>query len=69
MTAQEDPLEQRGAAPPQLEGPCWSSPKGVGTIAPVAALASASAASTPEEDRWTVLMRQPTGTRTEARVI
>jgi hypothetical protein len=67
MTAQEDPLEQRGAAPPQLEGPCWSSPKGVGTIAPVAALASASAARTPEEDLWTVPMRPLTVTRMEAR--
>ncbi len=64
MTAQEDSLEQRGAAPPQLGGPCWSSPKGVGTIAPVAALASASAARTPKEDQWTVLPRRLTGTMT-----
>ncbi len=67
MTAQVDSLEQRGAAPPQLGSPRWSSPKGVGTIAPVAALASASAARTPGEDQWTVLPRRLAGTVTMRR--
>ncbi len=52
MTAQGGLLKQRGAAPPQLEGSLWSSPKGVGPIAPVAALANASATSTPKGTRW-----------------